>query len=157
MQLTEYFNRRRRTFDLPLAPNGTPFQNRGLGTSSRNPVRRDPILRRSRQVARWDRLASDQKSTSGREGQRDNPIPIIVPCHRVIGADGSSSDSPVGSSGKRASSLSNRNRSISFAPTDLRALHPISDMITQPAGIGRLRPFHLVTRSIKRIRNARGH
>ncbi|QYJ05768.1 methylated-DNA--[protein]-cysteine S-methyltransferase [Nocardioides panacisoli] len=83
-QLTEYFDRERRTFDLPLAPDGSDFQR-----------------------AVWEQLtAIDYGETAsygeiaGRLGKTNaasravgvangaNPIPIVVPCHRVIGANG---------------------------------------------------------------------
>ncbi|MFL6061604.1 MAG: methylated-DNA--[protein]-cysteine S-methyltransferase [Marmoricola sp.] len=84
-QLTAYFARELRTFDLPLEPAGTTFQ---------------------RQV--WDQLVAipwGQTASYGEIALRlghtnaasravglangRNPIPIVVPCHRVIGANGS--------------------------------------------------------------------
>ncbi len=82
-QLTEYFARTRTTFDLPLDPEGTAFQRRvwdllraipyGATTSYGELARRlgDPAATRAVGAA---------------NGQ--NPIPIIVPCHRVVGARG---------------------------------------------------------------------
>ena len=83
-QLREYFAGERTEFDLPLAPSGSDFQ---------------------RQV--WDALrrighgeVTDYRSLGARIGRAGaaravgranatNPIPVIIPCHRVIGADGS--------------------------------------------------------------------
>lgn len=82
-QLEEYFANRRRSFKLPLAPRGTAFQR-----------------------AIWDQLsalewgettsygelglgtgrASAGRAVGGAIGA--NPIPIIIPCHRVLGSDG---------------------------------------------------------------------
>jgi methylated-DNA-[protein]-cysteine S-methyltransferase len=84
-QLEEYFARERRVFDLPLAPAGTVFQRRvwtalldipyGLTASYGDVARRLGLpLTASRAVG----LANGA-----------NPISIVVPCHRVIGADGS--------------------------------------------------------------------
>ncbi|HXR96235.1 MAG TPA: methylated-DNA--[protein]-cysteine S-methyltransferase [Terriglobales bacterium] len=82
-QLEEYFKRRRRDFDLPLDRAGTPFQMRVW-----NAVREIP----------YGKTASygDVARTIGCNGSRPiggankrNPIPILVPCHRVIAADGS--------------------------------------------------------------------
>jgi methylated-DNA-[protein]-cysteine S-methyltransferase len=84
-QLGEYFARERRVFDLPLAPLGTAFQQRvwsalldipyGVTASYGDIARRLGLpLTASRAVG----LANGS-----------NPISIIVPCHRVIGADGS--------------------------------------------------------------------
>ena len=84
-QLEEYFARERRVFDLPLASAGTAFQRRvwtalldipyGVTASYGDIARRLGLpLTASRAVG----LANGS-----------NPISIIVPCHRVIGADGS--------------------------------------------------------------------
>lgn len=82
-QLDEYFSGKRRTFTLPLAARGTPFQH-----------------------AIWDQLSDlawgevttygelglgTGRATAGRAvggAIGANPIPIIVPCHRVLGSDG---------------------------------------------------------------------
>ncbi len=83
-QLRAYFEGRLRDFDLPLAPQGTEFQLR--------------IWRLLREIpygatASYGEIA---RRAGGAEGARAvglangaNPIPIIVPCHRVTGADGS--------------------------------------------------------------------
>lgn len=84
-QLTAYFNRERRDFDLPLAPEGTDFQQRvwaqlrtiGYGrTASYGEVAH--LLGMTNAASRAVGLANGR-----------NPIPIVIPCHRVIGADGS--------------------------------------------------------------------
>lgn len=82
-QLDEYFAGRRRSFSLTLAAHGTPFQH-----------------------AIWDQLSALEwgevttygelglgtgRATAGRAvggAIGANPIPIIVPCHRVLGSDG---------------------------------------------------------------------
>lgn len=82
-QLLEYFEQRRRTFDLPLRPTGTPFQLQvwqllqGIpwGTTTRYGVMADQLARPG--AARAVGAANAR-----------NPISIIVPCHRAIGADG---------------------------------------------------------------------
>jgi len=82
-QLSEYFEGTRREFDVPLEPHGSPFE-----------------------LAVWQRLLQIPYGTTlsygaiatefamengaravGRANAR-NPIPIVIPCHRVIGADG---------------------------------------------------------------------
>lgn len=83
-QLTAYFDGRLHEFDLPLAPLGTPFQQQVWLELLRIPyattinygelARRVGDIKASRAVG----------SANGR-----NPLPIVVPCHRVIGADGS--------------------------------------------------------------------
>jgi methylated-DNA-[protein]-cysteine S-methyltransferase len=84
-QLAEYFARARRTFDLPLAPAGTVFQQRvwqalldipyGATTSYGEIARR---LGQPPGASRAVGLANGS-----------NPISIIIPCHRVVGSDGS--------------------------------------------------------------------
>jgi methylated-DNA-[protein]-cysteine S-methyltransferase len=83
-QLDEYYAGTRRTFDLPLAPRGTPFQ-----------LRVWSALREIPYGVTWSyldiaRKLGDVKATRavGAANGR-NPLPIVVPCHRVIGADGS--------------------------------------------------------------------
>lgn len=83
-QLAEYFAGNRREFDLPLEPQGTPFQvsvwkviegiEYGQTISYGEEARRLGDAKKSRAVG----------SANGR-----NPLPIVVPCHRIIGSDGS--------------------------------------------------------------------
>ncbi|MES1197302.1 MAG: methylated-DNA--[protein]-cysteine S-methyltransferase [Pseudomonadota bacterium] len=83
-QLDEYFAGKRTSFDLPLAPEGTEFQ-----------LKVWKALRRIRYGATksYGQIASEigapQASRAVGAANGRNPIPIIVPCHRVIGADGS--------------------------------------------------------------------
>ena len=83
-QLAEYFAGTRRSFQLALAPAGTPFQ---LG-----------VWRALRAIAYGQTLSYGElaRRLGHAHGARAvglangaNPLPIIVPCHRVIGADGS--------------------------------------------------------------------
>jgi methylated-DNA-[protein]-cysteine S-methyltransferase len=83
-QLTEYFAGTRTDFDLPLASEGTEFQKKVWAELGRIPygetatygdiARRlgyEPVISRAVGVA-----------------NASNPLPIVVPCHRVIGSDG---------------------------------------------------------------------
>lgn len=83
-QLVEYFAGDRREFNLPLAPQGTPFQHR--------------VWQAVRAIA-WGSTATygqiaaslcmppgASRAVGAANGA--NPIPIIVPCHRIIGSDG---------------------------------------------------------------------
>jgi len=81
-QLHDYFDGTCRHFQLPLAPHGTPFQRRVWAALERIP----PGETRS-----YGDLARDLASGPRAVGQANgrNPIPIIIPCHRVVGADGS--------------------------------------------------------------------
>jgi methylated-DNA-[protein]-cysteine S-methyltransferase len=84
-QLAGYFAASRREFDLPLAPRGTPFQLAVWAELTRIPY--------GVTVSYGDVAAALGKSpvASRAVGLANgrNPISIIVPCHRVIGADGS--------------------------------------------------------------------
>jgi methylated-DNA-[protein]-cysteine S-methyltransferase len=81
-QLDEYFGGRRMEFDVPIRFIGTPFQVRAWEALKTIPfgetISYKEEARRVGSVARAVGLANGQ-----------NPVPIIVPCHRVIGADGS--------------------------------------------------------------------
>lgn len=82
-QLREYFAGARRTFDLPLAPHGTAFQQRVWTASRTIPYG---------ETRTYGELAAaiDSPNASRAVGMANhrNPIPIIIPCHRVIGANG---------------------------------------------------------------------
>lgn len=80
-QLHDYFDGQRLTFQLPLAPHGTPFQRRVWDALTRIP----PGETRSYlDIAR--EIASVPRAVGQANGR--NPIPILIPCHRVIAATG---------------------------------------------------------------------
>lgn len=83
-QLAAYFAGERHDFDLPLAPAGTPFQQRVWGALREIPYGE---TRSYGQVARTLGLVPGASRAVGLANGR-NPIPVVVPCHRVIGADG---------------------------------------------------------------------
>lgn len=83
-QLREYFRGRRRDFDLPLAPEGTDFQRRVWKAVARIPFGATATYA---QVAR--RVRHPQAVRAVGRCNATNPIPIVVPCHRVVGSDGS--------------------------------------------------------------------
>lgn len=83
-QLGEYFAGRRRTFDLPLAPHGTEFQRRVWAELARIPYG-EVISYRTLAVRVGNPNAI--RAVGGANGR--NPLPIVIPCHRVIAADGS--------------------------------------------------------------------
>lgn len=83
-QLGEYFAGERRQFDLPLAAAGTPFQRAVWSELSRIPFGE---TRSYGEVARA--LGKPGASRAVGRANGANPIPIVVPCHRVLGADGS--------------------------------------------------------------------
>ncbi|HWA00241.1 MAG TPA: methylated-DNA--[protein]-cysteine S-methyltransferase [Caulobacterales bacterium] len=83
-QLDAYFAGKRTSFDLPLAPSGTPFQLKVWKALSRIPY---GATRSYGQIAA--EVGAPQASRAVGAANGRNPIPVIVPCHRVIGADGS--------------------------------------------------------------------
>ena len=83
-QLRAYFDHDLKEFDLPLAPEGSDFQQRvweqlrGIGygeTASYGQI--------ARRLGKTNAASRAVGLANGR-----NPIPIVIPCHRVIGADG---------------------------------------------------------------------
>jgi methylated-DNA-[protein]-cysteine S-methyltransferase len=87
-QLGEYFSGQRQAFDLPLAPAGTEFQTivwELLLTIPAGVTTTYGALARQVASQRGGRTPSAQ-AVGGAVGR--NPIAIIIPCHRVIGADG---------------------------------------------------------------------
>jgi methylated-DNA-[protein]-cysteine S-methyltransferase len=83
-QLADYFAGTRVTFDLPLAPAGTPFQRRVWEALCTVPYGDTSTYGR---VARA--LGDPQAVRAVGAANGRNPIGIIVPCHRVVGTDGS--------------------------------------------------------------------
>lgn len=84
-QLQEYFAGDRQTFDLPLANDGTEFQRKVWGELRRIPF---GVTASYSEVAR--RLGYEpvvSRAVGAANGA--NPLPIVVPCHRVVGSDGS--------------------------------------------------------------------
>jgi methylated-DNA-[protein]-cysteine S-methyltransferase len=83
-QLGEYFAGERREFDLPLEPVGTPFQ---LTVWDR--LRDIPYAETINYGQLANRVGNPNASRAVGLANGRNPISIVVPCHRVIGADGS--------------------------------------------------------------------
>lgn len=83
-QLAEYFSGQRRVFDLPLTLSGTVFRMTVWGALLAIPYG---------ETRSYGQIASAVgKSGSGRAvggAVHNNPIGIVIPCHRVIGSDGS--------------------------------------------------------------------
>jgi O-6-methylguanine DNA methyltransferase len=83
-QVGEYFAGARTEFDLPLAARGTEFQRRVWSELRRIPF---GATLSYRELA--ERLGNSAAVRAVGRANGSNPISIIVPCHRVIGADGS--------------------------------------------------------------------
>lgn len=83
-QLLEYFDGRRQTFDLELAPAGSAFQLAVLDALLTIPFGE---TRSYSDIARQIGRPSAVRAVGAANGR--NPLPIVIPCHRVVGADGS--------------------------------------------------------------------
>ena len=83
-QLDAWFGGELRTFDLPLAVHGTDFQRR---VWERLPE--IPYGETCTYGVLAERLGSPTATRAVGAANGQNPLPIVLPCHRVIGADGS--------------------------------------------------------------------
>lgn len=83
-QLREYFAGTRRHFELALAPRGTPFQ-----LAVWQALRAIPYGQTISYGEIAQRLGRPEAARAVGLANGANPLPVIVPCHRVIGADGS--------------------------------------------------------------------
>lgn len=82
-QLLQYFAGVRTSFDLPLAPRGTLFQRKVWSCLLRIPYGKTCSYR---EIARCIGNPGAAKAVGG--ACHRNPLPILIPCHRVVGADG---------------------------------------------------------------------
>ena len=82
-QLGEYFAGTRTTFDLPMAPRGTDFQVSVWRELARIPF--GTTISYAQLAVRMGN-ANAMRAVGAANGR--NPLPIVLPCHRVIGADG---------------------------------------------------------------------
>ena len=82
-QLTAYFAGELQTFDLPLAPQGTPFQQEVWAH-----LQTIPYGRTITYSAIAQELGNPKSSRAVGAANGRNPIAIIIPCHRVIGSNG---------------------------------------------------------------------
>ena len=80
-QLDAYFDGTLKEFTLPLDPAGTAFQKKVWAAMEKIPY---GAVRRYGDVA--EELASGPRAVGGACGK--NPIPVIIPCHRIIASDG---------------------------------------------------------------------
>lgn len=83
-QLLEYLGGQRKVFDLPLSPQGTPFQRRVWQALEDIPWGETRTYRDIAQA-----VDSPRGFRAVGMANHHNPIPIFIPCHRVVGADGS--------------------------------------------------------------------
>jgi methylated-DNA-[protein]-cysteine S-methyltransferase len=83
-ELDEYFEGARRSFDVPLDPVGTAFQRRAWAA-----LRTIPYGETVTYGEQAERLGDRRKARAVGAATGRNPISIIVPCHRVVGSNGS--------------------------------------------------------------------
>ena len=82
-QLQQYFAGERKTFTLPLAPSGTPFRQRVWQALQKIPYGE---TRTYKEIAVC--IGNEKAARAVGQANNRNPIPILIPCHRVIGASG---------------------------------------------------------------------
>ena len=82
-QLTEYFAGKRKTFSIPLAPSGTPFQQQVWTQLQNIPYGKTISYAQLAQMVDSPKACRAVGSANGK-----NPIPVIIPCHRVITSNG---------------------------------------------------------------------
>jgi methylated-DNA-[protein]-cysteine S-methyltransferase len=83
-QLEEYFAGERTSFDLPLSPPGTPFQQRVWDELRR--IGYGQTITYAELAARIGRPTAIRAAGAANGA---NPVSIVIPCHRVIGSNGS--------------------------------------------------------------------
>jgi methylated-DNA-[protein]-cysteine S-methyltransferase len=83
-QLKEYFEGRRKVFDVPLDIEGTDFQKRVW-----NELQKIPYGKTISYKALSEKLGDVKSIRAVGKANGQNPVAIIIPCHRVIGANGS--------------------------------------------------------------------
>ena len=83
MQLVEYFNGQRISFDLPICPDGTDFQKSVWNGLLQIPYGQTWTYG---QMAQYLNRPRASRAVGG--ACHNNPIAIVIPCHRVVGANG---------------------------------------------------------------------
>jgi methylated-DNA-[protein]-cysteine S-methyltransferase len=84
LQLDEYFKGERKVFTVPVNPDGTEFQGRVW-----NQLRKISYGKTISYIELARQLGDEKAVRAVGTANGQNPIPIIIPCHRVIGNDGS--------------------------------------------------------------------
>lgn len=82
-QLQEYFSGKRKIFDLPLAPSGTEFQQKVWSSLQKIPYGKTNSYK---EIA--ESIGNIKAARAVGMANNKNPILILIPCHRVIGANG---------------------------------------------------------------------
>lgn len=121
-QLAEYFAGSRRNFELPLAPRGTAFQ-----LAVWRALQSIPYGETVSYGELAQRLGAPSAARAVGLANGANPLPIIIPCHRVIGADGSLTGFGGGLPIKRALLALERADCVADLFADARPLQPAAD------------------------------
>ena len=79
----QYFQGKRREFDLPFAPKGTPFQQKVWNELAKVPY--GTVVTYGELAAR---VGSPKACRAVGQANHNNPLPIFLPCHRVVGTKG---------------------------------------------------------------------
>lgn len=82
-QMQDYFDGKRTSFDLPLAPAGTAFRRKVWQALCAIPYGE------TRSYAEIAQAVGCKAARAVGQANGSNPLPILIPCHRVVGADGS--------------------------------------------------------------------
>jgi len=82
-ELGEYFSGQRKAFTVPLAPKGTPFQQKCWQALLQIPYGQTRTY--GQQAAM---IGNPKACRAVGMGNNRNPLPIFIPCHRVVGANG---------------------------------------------------------------------
>jgi methylated-DNA-[protein]-cysteine S-methyltransferase len=96
-ELAEYFARRRERFELPLAPEGTPFQRAIWNAIARVTFGNTISYAQLAESAGYPGKARAAGAATGR-----NPLTIVIPCHRIVGSTGALTGYAGGLDRKRA-------------------------------------------------------
>lgn len=83
-QLREYFDGKRKTFDLPINLKGTPFQVKVWKSLQDVPYGETKTYKEIAQM-----IGNPKAVRAVGSANNKNPVPIVIPCHRVIGSSGS--------------------------------------------------------------------
>lgn len=83
-QLKEYFAGERQSFDLPLLPDGTEFQKEVWNALLQVPFGRTSTYKKQSQSLGKPKAIRAVGTANGK-----NPIAVVIPCHRIVGSDGS--------------------------------------------------------------------
>lgn len=96
-QLTEYLSGQRQAFSLPLAPKGTPFQ-----TQIWDLLMDIPYGSTTTYGSLADKIEKPGGAQAVGQAVGANPLPLLIPCHRVVGRNGAITGYALGVDLKRA-------------------------------------------------------